>query len=447
MDSPREQWSSHLRCLAASTSSAIGLGTLWRVPYTIGEHGGGFFFLAYIACILLVGLPLFIAEILIGRHAKRSIIPAIQLIEKRRSLWEVVGWVGVIASFLILSYYTVLAGWGVGFLALSLVSPHSGISPGAFDRLVHNGTASLLCHLSFLAASISIVYAGVRRGIERWSLIVTLALFFLLLFFVCYTFFLPGFWDAFRFIFKPDYTKVTASTIIQALGLSLFTLSLGQGIMVTYGSYMGKSENVPRLSLFVSLMVCLVATLSALATFPILFTFHLPSQAGIGLVFTTMPLLFSKLPFPALFSSLFFLLFVLAALGGSFALTEVVVATLMETRNWTRKKAALCVGGGLFLFGLPNSLSYVLADYFGGINFLNLLDREMSAWILPLGGILIVLFARNRFPQKIAREEFCSSPALRYIFPVWYFCLRYITPILLLLIVWKRLYSFLNNEI
>ena len=439
MNTPREQWSSHLRCLAASSSSAIGLGTLWRVPYTIGENGGGAFFLAYILCILLVGLPLFIAEILIGRYTRRSVIPAIQTIEKGRSFWEIAGWVGIVASFLILTYYTVLAGWGVGFLALSLTSPHSGVSPGSFERLVHNAPASLLCHLSFLTASISIVYAGVRRGIERWSLIVTTSLFLLLILFVTYTFFLPGFWQAFSFIFTPDFSKITSSTIIQALGLSLFTLSLGQGIMVTYGSYTGKNENVPRLSLFVCIMVCLVASLSALATFPILFTFHLPSQEGIGLVFTTLPLLFAKLPLPMLFSTLFFLLFVLAALGGSLALTEVVVATLMETRNWSRKRAALVVGAGIFLFGLPNSLSYVLTDWADGKNFLTLLDTCMSGWILPLGGILMVLFVRNRFPKEIAREEFGSSPSLKYLFPLWYFCIRYITPILLFLIVWKIL--------
>lgn len=435
MSIQREQWSSSLRCLAAATSSAIGLGTLWRVPYTIGEHGGGAFFLAYIFCIFVVGIPLFIAEILIGRHTKQSVISAIRIIEKKSSLWEIAGWIGVIASFLILTYYTVLAGWGIGFLALSLMHAHSMIPENSFERLVHNGFASILCHVTFLAISISIIYAGVKKGIERWSLIVTTSLFILLLLFVSYTFFLPGFWEAFWFIFKPDYTKVTSSTFIQALGLSFFTLSLGQGIMVTYGSYMDKRENVPRISVFVSLMVCLVASLSALATFPILFSFHLPSESGIGLVFTTMPILFSKLPFPALFSSLFFLLFVLAALGGSFALTEVVVATLIEIKGWSRKKATIAVGIGLFLFGLPNSLSYILSDWLGGKNYLSLLDSCISDWVLPVGGLLMVLFARNRFPVESAKEQFCSSATLSFFFPFWLFCIRYITPTLLLFIL------------
>lgn len=425
-----------MRCLAAATSSSIGLGTLWRVPYTIGAHGGGAFFLIYIASIFLVGMPLFIAEMLIGRHTRGSVIPAIRTLEGGKSPWEIVGWVGVLASFLIVSYYTALAGWGLGFLVLSLKEIPAGISPGTFERLVHNAPLSALCHACFITASLSIVCKGIRKGIERWSLIVTSSLFFLLLFFVFYTYHLPGFHEALSFILKPDFSHFTASTIIEALGLSLFTLSLGQGIMVTYGSYAEKSENIPRLSLSVSTMVCCVALLSALATFPILFSFNLPPEGGIGLVFTTMPLLFSKLFCPALFSVLFFLLFVLAALGGSLALNEILVATLIETLGWSRKKAALATGVAVFLFGLPSSLSYVLEDLFHGKNFLALLDSAMSSWILPLGGVLMVLYARSRFPRNIAEEEFCSRPYLKRLFPIWFFTLRYITPAILLVVIY-----------
>lgn len=442
MKSAREQWSSHWRCLAAATSSSIGLGTLWRVPYTIGAHGGGVFFLAYILSILLVGIPLFTAEVLIGRHTKRSVIPAIRSLEHGKSPWEIVGWIGVIASFLILTYYTVLAGWGLGFLALSLFHPLSGISPGSFDKLVHNGFASVLCHVCFILASVSIVYRGIRKGIERWSLIVTLSLFFLLLCFVAYNYHSPGFHEAVQFLFKPDLSKITASTIIEALGLSLFTLSLGQGIMVTYGSYMEKGENIPRLSLAVGLMVCFAAVLSALTTFPILFSFNLSPQAGIGLVFTTLPHLFSNLFLPGLVSVFFFLLFVLAALGGSLALNEVVVATLMETIGWSRKKAAVAVGSATFLFGLPSSLSYILSETAGWENMLTIVDQAMSSLILPLGGILMILYARNRFPKKIAQAEFCTSPFLRYLFPLWYFAIQFLTPGLMLYVFARNFFSF-----
>jgi NSS family neurotransmitter:Na+ symporter len=444
MKSKREAWSSHLKCLAAATSSSIGLGTLWRVPYTTGEHGGGAFFLTYIVCVLLVGIPLFIAELAIGRSTQLSVIPAIRSIQKGKSLWDSTGWVGIGASFLILSYYTVLAGWGLGYLVLSLSRYFIDKSPGeivsTFDSLVTNGHASLLCHLSFIIASVSIVYAGIRRGIERWSLIVTTSLFSLLLFFFFYNCSLPGFSKAFSFLYTIDFSKIDAKTVIEALGLSLFTLSLGQGIMVTYGSYIQKEEDIPKLSITIVLMVCIVATLSALSTFPILFTYNMPPEGGIGLVFKTMPLLFSKLVFPSLFSSLFFLLFVSAALGGALALNEVLVATLIDTSGWSRKKAAVTVGCATFLCGLPSSLSLAYPTIFGNRNYLVLLDSFMSGWILPLGGLLMVLFVAFRFKKDHARDEFCMHSSMSVLFPYWYFCIRYLTPSLIFIFFFKKIF-------
>lgn len=439
----RETWSSHLRCLAAATSSSIGLGTLWRVPYVTGEHGGGGFFLTYIACVLLVGLPLFIAELLIGRYSQKSVIPAIRFIRKGRSLWDVCGWLGVGSSFLILSYYTVLAGWGLGYFMLSISRYFVGKSPEhiieTFERFVSCGPASVLCHVCFIMVSTSIVYAGIRKGIEKWSLIVTTSLFSLLLFFFIYNCTLPGFHQACSFLYSPQLSKIGSDTIIEALGLSLFTLSLGQGIMITYGSYTQKEEDIPKLSITIAIMVCTVAILSALSTFPTLFTFGLPPEGGIGLVFKTMPLLFSKLPFPVLFSSLFFLLFVSAALGGALALNEVLVATLIDTCHFSRKKASLLIGCLIFICGLPSSLSYAYPHIFGEKNFLFLLDSAVSGWILPVCGLAMILFVACSFQKAVARREFCSHSSFSWLFPFWYFCMCYAAPGLIFILFLKKL--------
>lgn len=440
----REQWGSHFGCIMAIASSSIGLGTLWKVPYIAGMYGGSAFFLAYIGCILLVGLPMLICELSIGHHTQRGPIPSFSILGS--SSWKAVGWLSVLASFCIMSYYSVLAGWGLNYFFLSLNQFWESKSPEqiseVFTTLTSSGDISLFWHFCFTFLASTIVFRGVRRGIESWTRIGTSLLLLLLLILFIISLTLPGFSEASSFLLSFDFSKLTPAGLLEALGLALFTLSLGQGIMITYGSYT-KEEDLPKTALLVVMMVILGSLLSAFSIFPALFTFHASPQNGLGLVFQTIPALFAPLPGALFFSSLFFLLFVCSALGASLALLEVMIATLIDLYHWTRKKAAVAVGIAVFFFGIPSALGrsgWLFArwpDLFGH-PFLETLDRTVSSWLLPIVTLSICIFAGHVLPKQLLKKEFSTHSMLAFLFPFWYFLLRYLAPISIVMVLLHR---------
>jgi NSS family neurotransmitter:Na+ symporter len=444
---PREHWSSHLGFILAAAGSAIGLGTLWKFPYVTGENGGGIFFLVYVFCTFFIGIPLFIAELILGRRAQRGAVGIFTTLSHQSTLWKSVGWLGVFSSFLIMSYYSVLAGWGLNYVFMSLNQFYLDKSAqdisAIFDTLQKSGDITLFWHFLFTAITLALVYPGVRHGIEYWSKFMTSSLFIMLLLLCGYTITLEGFPEALKFLFSPDFLKFKPSAALEALGLSFFTLSLGQGIMLTYGSYMKKNEDIPKTSFIIATMIILVSILAGLMIFPVIFTFGFKPEEGRGLVFKILPLLFGKLPGSLIISTTFFILFVFTALTSSIALVEVVVANFIDLLGWSRKKAVLVTGISCAFFGIPSALSgshTLFANWplIYGKSFFATIDDLVSIWFLPIGGLMISIFVGHVLSKEISHEEFKTGTSLKFLFKPWFFFMRWIVPLAILLIILQK---------
>lgn len=447
MEKHREHWSSHLGFILAAAGSAIGLGTLWKFPYVTGENGGGLFVIIYILCTFLIGMPVFIAELILGRRAQRGAVGIFATLSHNSTLWKGVGWIGVASSFLIMSFYSVVAGWGLNYVLMSLNQFYTGKSAeeisSIFDLLSRSGDITLFWHFAFTALTVAVVYPGIRHGIEYWSKIMTSSLLVLFVLLCSYSVTLEGFSEAFSFIFTPDTSKFKASGALEALGLSFFTLSLGQGIMLTYGSYMSRSEDIPATSAIIAVMITLISILAGLMIFPIIFTFGFAPESGPGLVFKTLPVLFSKLPGALLISSGFFILFVFTALTSAIALVEVVAANLIDLLGWSRKKAVLATGIACFIFGIPSALSgsnSLFANWQGiyGKTFFQTIDYLVSVWMLPIGGLMTSIFAGWILDKAISEEEFSFGTKFKWLFRPWIFFVRWVAPIAILCIMLQQ---------
>ena len=362
MNQVREHWGSRLGFILAAVGSAIGLGVLWKFPYTVGENGGGLFLFSYIVCIIVIGIPVLIGELLLGRHSQRAAVGAFEVLSQERPKWKIAGWFGVLSSFLIMSFYSVIAGWGMSYVLMSLSGFYQNLSSGEvsgiFEKLSHSGSITLFWHFLFTLITMSIVLSGVRKGIEFWSKIMTRALFVILLGLFFYSITMDGFGKAAHFIFYPDVQEFSFSSALEALGLAFFTLSLGQGIMISYGSYMRKKENIPQMACIIGFSVVVVAILAAMTIFPVIFTFGFEPQQGSGLIFKTLPYLFAQLPGSLVISTIFFTLFVFTALTSAIPFVEVVATNIMELAHWPRKRAVLLVAAGTFIFGVPSALAF-----------------------------------------------------------------------------------------
>ncbi len=447
MQKTREHWGSYLGFILAAAGSAIGLGTLWKFPYVTGENGGGLFVLMYIFFTLFIGIPIFMAELVLGRRAQRGAVGIFASLSNNSTVWKSAGWLGVVSSFLIMSFYSVLAGWGLNYVLMSLNLSYQNRSAEEighiFETLSSSGDITLFWHLAFTALTVAVVLPGVRQGIEFWSKFMTSALFVMLIALCAYTVTLDGFQEAVKFIFYPDFAKFKPSGALEALGLSFFTLSLGQGIMLTYGSYMRSHEDIPKTAFIVGFMIILVSLIVGLVIFPIIFTFGVAPQGGPGLVFKTLPVLFAKLPGSLLISTTFFVLFVFTALTSAIALVEVVAANFIDLYGWSRRKAVLITGCGTFLFGIPSALawSHTLFDKWGliyGKNFFDTVNDLVSIWFLPLDGLMICLFVGWAWNFGMAREELSSGTRWTWIWYPWIFFIRWLAPLAIFIIILQQ---------
>jgi len=447
MQKPREHWSSHLGFLLAAAGSAIGLGTLWKFPYVTGENGGGLFVFMYLLCTLFIGIPVLIAELLLGRRAQRGAVGIFASLSDNSAVWKTAGWLGVIASFLIMSYYSVIGGWGLNYILMSLSQSYNGLTAKEvtrqFDLLYSSGDITLFWHFLFTAITVGIVLPGVKHGVEYWSKFMMSGLFVLLISLFLYGTTMDGFSQAAHFILYPDFTKFRPSSALEALGLSFFTLSLGQGIMLTYGSYMRKTEDIPKTSFIIGGMIIVVAVLAGLMIFPVIFTFGFSPQEGRGLIFKTLPLLFSKLPGSLFISTTFFVLFTFAALTSAIAFIEVVSANLMDLLNWSRKKSVLSVGVGCFIFGIPSALSgtnIVFGNWTSiyGKSFFATVDDLVSIWLLPFAGLMVSLYAGWAFDKEFSKEEFSAGSSFKGLWRIWLFFVKWVAPIAVILIMLQQ---------
>lgn len=447
MQKQREHWSSHIGFMLAAAGSAIGLGTLWKFPYVTGQNGGGLFVLIYIACVFFIGIPLFMGELILGRRAQRGAVGVFQSLSHGSGGWKAVGWMGVAASFLIMTYYSVIAGWSLNYVLMSLNQFWEGRTPeeisGVFDTLSGSADITIFWHAVFTLLTASVVYPGVRQGIEYWAKIMTSTLLVLLLVLFCYSFQLDGFGEALHFIFYPDPTEFTASSALEALGLAFFTLSLGQGIMLTYGSYMRRRDDIPKTGLIIGTTIVGISLLAGMTIFPIIFTFGFEPAAGEGLAFKTMPVLFAKLPGALLISTTFFVLLVGTALTSSVALVEVVSANFIDLYGWTRHRAVIVVAIACFVCGIPSALSSSSGVFDNwseiyGKTFFMTIDDLVTVWLLPIGGLCTCIFVGWRLDEEIGKSEFRSGSIFPMFWRPWFFFIRYIAPVAIVLILLQK---------
>jgi len=447
MQNQREHWGSRLGFILAAAGSAIGLGTLWKFPYVTGENGGGIFVLIYVFCTFFIGIPIFIAELVLGRKGQRGAVGIFALLANNSTFWKMAGWLGVASSFLIMSFYSVLAGWGLNYVFMSLNQFYLNRSPeeisGAFDILASSADITLFWHFIFTALTAAVVYRGIRQGIEYWAKFMTIGLLIILVSMCIFSMTLDGFGQGLKFLLYPDPARFKPSAAIAALGLSFFTLSLGQGIMLTYGSYMRRSDDIPKTALIIGVMIVVVSLLAGLMIFPIIFTFGFAPEAGPGLVFKTLPVLFAQLPGALFISTGFFLLFVFTALTSAVALIEVVAANFTDLLGWSRQKAVLVVAVSCFIFGIPSALSNtdtLFANWskLYGKNFFHTIDDIVSLWLLPIGGLMVATFTGWRLDKSLSQEEFNAGTTLHWLWKPWIFFVKWIAPIAIIAIVMQQ---------
>ncbi len=448
MSQVREHWGSKLGFIMASAGSAIGLGSLWKFPYIVGQNGGGAFVILYILFTILIGLPVFTSELVLGRHSQHGAIRTYETLSSSKENWKMLGWLNLTSCFIILAYYSVVAGWCFSYILMSLNEFYIAKSPAQiremFNILYASPSMNVLWLGLFLLLNVGVVYSGVRRGIEHWSKILTPGFLIIILCLFFYSMTLSGFKDAAHFIFYPDFTKITPSSILNALGMAFFTLSVGLGIILTYGSYMKPTEDIPQTAFIVALMTLVVSLIGAMTIFPIVFTFKFPPQAGPGLIFQTMPILFSKLPGSLVISTVFFSLLLFVALTSSISLLEMIVANLMEVYHWTRSKSTLIGTLITFLIGIPCALSgsnvlFPKWTMIYGKNFFDTLEYVSSAWMMPISGLLTTLFVGWFLDRKLFDEEFTrGAKGFAKLLHPWYFSVRWVAPVIVVFIILEQ---------
>jgi NSS family neurotransmitter:Na+ symporter len=438
----RGLWSSRLAFVLAATGSAVGLGNIWKFPYITGENGGGAFVLVYLVCIAVVGIPIMMAEVMIGRRGGRSPVNSLRLIAERDRLnpaWKLVGAVGILAGFLILSFYSVIGGWAVSYVGTTASGALTGQSAEAvgaiFSDLLSDPMTLLLWHTVFMALVMVVVARGVRSGLERAVSILMPGLFVLLLIMVGYAMTTGAFGRAAAFLFQPDFSKLTTSGVLIALGHAFFTLSLGLAVMMAYGSYLPKHVSIAKTSITVSVIDTAVALLAGLAIFPVVFANGLEPGAGPGLIFQTLPLAFGQMPLGACFGTLFFVLLIFAAWTSGISLLEPIVEWLEEQKGLNRAVSTLGAGFICWALGIASILSLNLWSDVAPLSFIpalegktifDLLDFFTANILLPLGGLLVALFAGWVMSRQAMENELSlSAPA----FNLWFITVRFLTPV------------------
>ncbi len=424
----REQWGTRVGFIFAAVGSAVGLGNLWRFPHLTGSNGGAAFLIIYLIIIALIGITIMLSELAIGRATQLNAVGAFKKLSKK---WTFVGVMGVIAGFVILSYYSVIGGWSIGYMVRSLTGVFSGDTAELFGSFVSNTWEPLIWHAVFMGLTIGIVYNGIKGGIERASKIMIPALFIMLIIIIVRSLTLPGAAEGVAFYLKPDFSKVTGGTIMAALGQAFFSLSLGMGCMVTYGSYLSKKENLVSSSAIIPISDTLAAFLAGLAILPAVFAFGFDPSSGPGLMFITLPAVFAQMPLGTFFGFLFFVLVTIAALTSAISLLEVCSAYVIDEWKWSRKKTTLLMGLVIFLLGIPSSLSQgaVNINLFG-MDFLSFMDYISNNVLLTLGGMFICIFVGWIWGVNNAKKEITNDGTIKFgLFGVWSILVKFVAPI------------------
>ncbi|MEM6640390.1 MAG: sodium-dependent transporter [Pseudomonadota bacterium] len=446
-ESIQGMWSSRLAFVLAVTGSAVGLGNIWKFPYIAGENGGGAFVLVYLLCVFLIGLPVMMSEILIGRRGRRNPVETMRLLgeeESGQGAWSLVGGLGIAAGILILSFYSVIAGWALAYIFKSGAATFAGESKtvieATFDNHLADWKAQLLWHGAFMVMTVFVVAQGVQKGLERAVRFLMPALLLLLLVLLGYAMKQGDFSGALDFMFTPKWDALSVDGVIIALGHAFFTLSVGMGAVMAYGAYLPEDASIGSTSIAVVLADTGIALLSGLVIFPIVFQNGLDPAGGPGLIFQTLPVAFAQMKGGVFFGTLFFILLSFAAWTSAIGLIEPAAAWLTEQRKVSRPAAAALLGVVIGGLGILTVLSFnVLSDFtFARGTIFDNIDFLTSSIMLPLGGMLIVLFAGWVMCRNSTSEELGIGTGVRY--QAWRFLSRFLAPAGILYIFVKEVF-------
>lgn len=445
----REQWSSRIGFVLAASGSAVGLGNLWKFPYITYDNNGGSFVMVYLLCIALIGLPIMVAEIMIGRRSGRDLVGAFRALVPNARVWQVAGWLGIASGFVILSYYSVVAGWTLEYSVRALSGYFHGMNgeqiAASFGAFLGDPVRQLGGHAVFMLLTMGVVIGGINHGIERWARILMPVLLAMLLALLAYSLVTGDAGSAVSFLFS--FTDISVHGVLEAMGHAFFTLSLGMGAMATYGSYISKDVDLGKVALTVSLLDTAIAFVACMTLYPIIFAFDLPITESIGIIFTTLPFVFQQMPMGEIVAPFFFCLVAFAALTSTISLLEVVVAYAVDEVGLSRRLAAVSTTGIIFLFGVPSALSNGAVKWISEItiftkgdkplNWLDSFDYLATNWMLPAGGMLIAVFVGWVMRREDKEEEFQTGRDVRrYLdFRLWNFIIRFVSPVAVLIVL------------
>lgn len=429
--SGRGQWSSQLGFVLAAAGSAIGLGNIWRFPYVAGESGGGAFVLVYLVCVVLIALPVMLLEISLGRATQKNAVGAF-LALKSGTAWRYLGYLAILTGLGILSYYAVIAGKVVAYC----VSYAQGLVTGADQLYQGTSSSTLVYFILFLVLTILVVAGGVQRGIERWAKILMPLLLITMFGVIVRGLMLPGAWDGVRWFLMPDFTKIDGRVVLNAMAQAFFSLSLGMGCMLTYGSYLSKKDDVLRCGTWVVIFDTGIAILAGLMIFPAVFALDQNPEAGPALIFEVLPAVFAEMAGGGAVATFFFFLLAVAALTSTVSLLEVVTAYFVDELRWSRTKAVWAVGGATFVVGTPSALDMAGIDPFasmtliGQTGFLSVMDFFWGNLSLAFGSLMLCLFGIFVWGLDRASEEIGSTSVFfGKISGVWRFFVRWVCPV------------------
>lgn len=437
----RENFGSRLGILAAAAGSAIGLGNIWKFPYITGKNGGAAFILVYLACIVIIGIPVLLSEFAIGRSTGANAVHSFKKLAPK-SKWHWSGFLAVSTAFIILSFYAIIAGWVISYVVRSATGKLSSVPKDGFGDLFtavsSNPIEPAIATLFVLVITGVIVYLGVKNGIEKFSKVAMPVLLGLLVLLIVRSVTLPGAGAGLEFLFKPDFSQLTVESVLEALGHSFYTLSLGMGIILTYGSYIDRKENLITLSYQVAIADTIIALMAGVVIFPAVFAYGLEPTAGPGLLFITIPAVFSSMPFGQVFELLFFILIAIAAITSTVSLMETVVSFVCDQFKLQRSKAIVFVTVGLFSLSIPSILSFgPLADIklINGLGIFDSLDFLTNSILLPIGGILVCVFVAWVWGIKNAENEITTEGKFKFTgAKVYEYSVKYLAPLAILVI-------------
>jgi NSS family neurotransmitter:Na+ symporter len=442
-------WANRWVFILAATGSAVGLGNIWKFPYITGVNGGGAFVLVYLICIAVIGIPIMMAEVLIGRRGRSSPINTMRsltLEARASSWWKYTGWLGALAGFLVLSYYSVIAGWAILYAFRLGAGQFTNANPQevelAFNSFLADPLMLIVFHTLFMSMTLVVVARGVTRGLELAIRLMMPVLFLLLLMLLAYGVNSDGFAQGVEFLFTFNFDQLRAESVLVALGHAFFTLSLGLGAIMMYGAYMPKNASIGFTVLTVAGIDTLVSISAGLAIFPIVFANHLEPSAGPGLLFVTLPIAFGQMPWGSFFGALFFLLVIIAAWSSSISLIEPLVAWVVEKKFMNRVKASIMLGILAWVLGLGTVFSFNIwqdVTFFAGKDFFHSLDFITANIMLPLGGLLIAIFAGWIMKRTVVEKELNMSSYGLY--ALWTVVLRLVSPAAVLIVMLWALFQ------